>query len=377
MCGQYFKLSENWIHTQLANLDRHQPVVLTQRTNNLDDTSWCPPIHAVYERAQPLVLADRVGRRVFDVFPSYFWRAWRWKASILHAHFGVLGYQTLPIARTLGIPLVTTFYGFDLSLLPTQRPQWHDRYATLFEHGTLFLVEGGHMREQLVDLGCPPDKARVHHLGVDVDAYPFAPRTRAPGEPLRILMVGRFAEKKGMTYGLEAFARFVDAGGEGRLTLIGGVTNDRMEATEAALKRIVDANGLHDVVDFRGLQPLDALRAAYRTHHVLLAPSVQAANGDNEGGAPVSIIEAAATGMPVVGSRHCDIPEVVIDGETGCLVDERDVAGLADALATLAADPDRVRAMGRAGRQHVAENYNAAAQGRQLDALYASLLDAR
>jgi colanic acid/amylovoran biosynthesis glycosyltransferase len=102
-------------------------------------------------------------------------------------------------------------------------------------------------------------------------------------------------------------------------------------------------------------------------HDVFLSPSVTAADGDTEGGAPVTILEMAATGMPVVSTRHCDIPAVLPDG---LLADERDVEGLHVLLAELIDAPDDWERRCRAAREHIERDYNAVRQGEALAAIY-------
>ena len=106
---------------------------------------------------------------------------------------------------------------------------------------------------------------------------------------------------------------------------------------------------------------------------MFLAPSVHAANGDAEGGAPVTLIEMSAAGLPIVASDHCDIPEVVRHGESGVIVPEGDAEALADAIVSLAAAPERWPAFGRAGRAHVEREYDLAKQVGRLETLYDEL----
>jgi colanic acid/amylovoran biosynthesis glycosyltransferase len=119
-----------------------------------------------------------------------------------------------------------------------------------------------------------------------------------------------------------------------------------------------------------GFQPFRVLLEEAYLHHVFLSPSVTASDGDTEGGAPVSIIEMAASGMPIVTTRHCDIPAVVIDGVTGLLADERDVDGLVQRLGWLVDNRDRWRPMLDAGRMHVEEHFDAVKQGESLAGIY-------
>jgi len=104
---------------------------------------------------------------------------------------------------------------------------------------------------------------------------------------------------------------------------------------------------------------------------------VHAADGDSEGGTPVSIIEASASGLPILSTTHCDIPEVVLDGESGYLVPERDSDALAERLIHLCKNSHLWQKMGRAGREHVEKNYDVKRQVAKLEEVYEQSLPAR
>ncbi|MGR3293018.1 MAG: glycosyltransferase, partial [Candidatus Scalindua sp.] len=106
--------------------------------------------------------------------------------------------------------------------------------------------------------------------------------------------------------------------------------------------------------------------------HIFLSPSVTAADGDTEGGSPVGITEAQATGMPVVATYHADIPEVVLDGKTGYLSPERDVEALAQNLEKLVSNSERWGEFGYNARRHIEEEYNVRTQIRKLEDIYHS-----
>jgi colanic acid/amylovoran biosynthesis glycosyltransferase len=109
-------------------------------------------------------------------------------------------------------------------------------------------------------------------------------------------------------------------------------------------------------------------------HHVFLSPSVTASDGDTEGGAPVTIIEMAASGIPIVSTTHCDIPEVIEDGVGGMLSPERNPAALAESIAKLVAAPERWPAMLRSARRRIEEHFDARIQGERLARRYESCL---
>jgi len=371
---RYFKLSENWIHVQLKHLKHWQSLVLTQHTLNRDITDWWPEVHARAEDLPYLIQKlDGAVNRVMGTYPSRYLQA-RWRGvRLLHAHFGPVGFESLALSRALGVPLVTTFYGYDLSLLLRREPAWRARYETLFEKGNLFLAEGPHMAERIKDLGCPASKIRVHRLGIEPEAYPDVRRHKEFGDPLRVLMAGRFVEKKGMEDGVKAFARFLRAGGDGKLTIVGDAQDSKSSIqVKQRLLDTVEELGVWDYVRFLGLVPRASLRDVYYDSDVLLAPSRTAANGDNEGGAPVTTIEAQATAMPVIATHHCDLPDVISDQETGLLAEEGNIPQLADHLKTFHQSTRKLVEMGRQARLHVMERHNAADQGEKLSRIYES-----
>ncbi len=229
------------------------------------------------------------------------------------------------------------------------------------------------MAASLVTLGCAESKVRVHHLGVDLDRIPFEPRTWDPSTPLRVLIAASFREKKGIPYALEAVSQLrkdLDV----EITLIGDATNgSRSQAEKSRILQVIDEHRLGGCLRRLGYQPYEVLLKEAYDHHVFLSPSVTAADGDCEGGAPVAIIDMAATGMMIVSTTHCDIPAIVQDGETGFLAQERDVQGLVQCLRQLADQPDRWLGMQQRARQQTEAEFNAKLQGERLAAIYEEL----
>jgi colanic acid/amylovoran biosynthesis glycosyltransferase len=383
---RFVVLTQNWIYHQVVRTSRYQPVVATEERENEDQFAFDPVLFP--EPSGPayrLLCAPGVrgNRRRFHrlvvplqvVSRAYERPVRRVRPAVLHAHFGTQAVHLLRLRRRLRVPLVTTFYGFDASSIP-RLPGWRRWYRQLFAAGDRFLAEGSAFRRRLVELGCPPEKVTVHHLGVNVDTIPFRPRRQEPGEPVRLLMAASFREKKGHEYALRAFAavRQQLAGpsepSSVELRLIGdGELRPRIEA-------LIRELGLNGSVHLLGPQPHAAFLDEALRCHLFLAPSVTAADGDTEGGAPVGLIEAAATGMPAVASLHADIPEVVRHGETGWLAPERDVETLAAHLVGLIEHPERWPEIGVRARRHVEAEYHLAIQALRLDAIYDMLREA-
>ncbi len=374
--GAYLPLTENWIHGQLSNLRRWKPVVYCSSRENAD--AFPAPVVREFDWGgrRPWALINRVGERLTGVAPAMAAAVLRDRPRLVHAHFGPSGHAALGLSRRFSLPLVTTFYGYDLTRLPEQKPEWRERYAELFARGSLFLVEGRHMRKRLVALGCPAEKAAVQHIGVDLDALPYRPREAAPGT-LKVLIAAGFTEKKGIPYAFEALGLVRRSRPDLALsvTVIGDSRGSPAEEEEKRkIHAALDASGLKDRTTFLGLLSHARLREAFYAHDLFLSPSVTAKDGDTEGGAPVGIIEAAASGLPVVSTTHCDIPEVLGPAGEGCLAPERDAAALARVIEALAADPSRRRALAEAGRRHVEAEYDVRTLGPRLEEHYDGLV---
>jgi colanic acid/amylovoran biosynthesis glycosyltransferase len=279
--------------------------------------------------------------------------------DVLLAQFGtnaVVAQQVRDICA-LGVPLVATFLGYDLSSVLRERKP--DFYTRLFARGELMLPLSDYFRTRLISLGCPPEKIRVQRLGVDTGRFAFRERTAAPGEPVRFVSVARLVEKKGLETGLRAFALLRrDVAGATWHIAGDGPLRPQLEELRRALS-------LTESVVLRGAMPREGVRRLLDESHVFLAPSVTAADGDQEG-IPVAIMEAMAAGLPVVSTLHSGIPELVRDGLTGLLVPERDPAALADALGQLARAPERWGEMGRQGRAVVEREFDSRFLGDRL-----------
>ena len=372
----WLPLTEVWLYNQVFFLPPEvESHIVCEKTENLDQFAL-PNIHALYDASKLRYYWDKGLRKLkLRRHLGYLVKQIkRYRIQILHSHFGNMGWININAARSANVKHVVTFYGLDVNRLPTIDPRWHDRYRRLFDHVDRVLCEGPFMAKCIVKMGCPEDKVQVHHLGVRVNEIAYEPRTWCRGEPLRVLIAASFREKKGVPYALEALGRLKKEIPL-QITIIGDATFEpRSQHEKGKILETVKRHSLEDCISFLGYQPHNILfKEAYK-HHVFLSPSVTASDGDTEGGAPVAIIEMMATGMLVVSTRHCDIPEIVKDGETGLLADERDVEGLADKLMWLLNNTKRWSELSMAGRKHVEKEYDARIQGIKLAAIYRDVL---
>lgn len=364
-----------WMYEQLLHLaPPFIPHVLCQERQHTDQFE-IGNLHLVSGHSLFLRLKKRLAYRLnmIPFEPSAERMAKSIGISLLHSHFGNMAWMNLRTAERLRLPHVVSFYGFDVRALVTRDHAWQKRYQQLFSKVNRVLALGPNMAAELASMGCDRRKISVHHLGVDLTSLPFRPRRWYAGKPLRVLMVGTFKEKKGIPYALSALAK-VKGHTSLNITIIGDASSDPQDQIEK--QRILDTVhrlNLGQIVTFLGYQPYDRLlREAYQ-HHLFLAPSVTAEDGDTEG-IPMTIVEMAASGMPVISTVHADIPEIIDHGKTGWLVPERSVDALADCLHVLISHPDKWEPIISAGRKRMEQGFDAHKQGGRLANIYREVL---
>lgn len=361
--GSWLPYSETFVYDQLRFQRRtHAHVFARGRTPHASAFPYAP--------CTVLGPAARLGYLAGGIAPSLDRALAQSGARLAFAHFGVNGAYALPFVRRAGIPLAVMFHGHDVGgLMPQNR--WTIRYAryqwlrdALFDYASLLFCASTELAEQLERLGAPVDKLRVHRLGIDLERFtPGTPDDKSPAP--HVLMIGRLVEKKGMVYGIRAFARLRATLPDAKLDIIG-----TGPLREALAREVTDA-GLDAHVRFLGALSHADVGALMHRAHLVMTPSVTTASGDRESGVIV-LKEAAATGLPTIGTRHGGIPEIIEHERTRLLVEERDEAQLADALARILSRPDLQRAMGEAARAKMEREYD---QRRQVAALEAALLE--
>lgn len=359
---EFLSRTETWIYSQIMWNRDFRHMILCRRRVFPDEFPW----DEVLVRKPPRGLQAGIMNflREKDPATTEAVNLRPFQPRLIHAHYGWEGYRNLNLRRRLGVPMVTTFYGLDASKLP-RRWWWRRRYPELFREGDLFLTEGPHMKGRLVALGAPEEKTLVIALGIDLERVRFQPRTPV-AEP-RILMAASFREKKGHRYAVEAFRRIAERFPTVRLEFIGH------GPLRPAIRKQIPLH-LIPRATFHGSSSYDRYLELLGEASILLAPSVTASDGDTEGGAPVCLLEAQASGIPIVATTHCDIPNVIHPAGREFLVPERDPEALADALAQLLENPSRWERLGDDGRRWAADNFDVRKQAAKIAAAYRRLL---
>ena len=267
--------------------------------------------------------------------------------NVVLAEFGPVAVEYIDACQAAGIPLVAHFHGYDAykrSILV----EYRESYRRLFDTAAVLVVVSRDMVRQLESLGAPPEKIVWSPCGVDIGTFQGACPEHAP--PL-FLAVGRFVEKKAPHYVLQAFHQVATRCPDARLVMVGdGILLD-------PCRRLCEALGLGERVSFTGTLSPAEVASYMRSARAFVQHSIRDAEGNAEG-TPVSVLEAGASSLPVVGSRHMGIADVVLHGETGLLVDEGDIDGMAAHMITLCEDAALADRLGRSARARVCAEYS-------------------
>ncbi len=291
----------------------------------------------------------------------------RREADLMHIYFGHTGVHLLPFVKGWGHPCVVSFHGADV--MPREhQPEYEGNLRELLRVTPLVLVRSMSLADRLKELGCPEEKIRLNRTGIPLDDYPLRERRTPPNGEWHFVQACRLIPKKGIATALLAFAEFRKRYPRARFTLAGeGPMKKEIEALARDL-------GIEEAVELRGFLAQADLARLYGEAHFFVHPSEMTADMNQEG-VPNSMLEAMATGLPVLATLHGGIPEAVENGRTGLLVAERDDAALLKAMLDLAAAPQRAFAMGRAGSESVRQEFGQAKQIEKLESYYDEALE--
>ena len=281
----------------------------------------------------------------------------RERPSLLHAHFGVDAITAWPIAKALDLPMLVTLHGYDINI---NRDWWEaghggpalrkypSRLLKLAYHPRVhFIAVSDAIQRRAISYGIPPEKILVKYIGIDRSR--FAPGGRSIVERIRrVLFVGRLVEKKGCEYLIRAFAKVQAFVPDAQLVIVG----------DGPLRQTLEnlAGKLGIQADFRGVLSNDEIVKELRSARVFCLPSVTAENGDAEG-LPIVLLEAQASGVPVVSSARGGT-EGISNGVTGNVFPERDVDKLRIHLVDVLTDDKVALSMAEAGPPFVTKKFD-------------------
>jgi colanic acid/amylovoran biosynthesis glycosyltransferase len=350
--------TETFIVGQAQSLRRYRPILVGLRRTEPALRHQLPEV--IFRNGCGTV--DKIAARLFRYAPiaqGFYHRLRATSPALIHAHFAMDGVLALPIADALGLPLIVSLHGYDVT--PTDahfRESYSGKYylshrEELFSRASAFICVSRSMRETALRRGFPEQKLHVHYTGVNCGALSGRVVER---DPKLILFVGRLVEAKGCEFVIRAMALVQERDPLAHLEIIGdGPLRNELESLALSL-------GVH--AHFVGTLDPEAVRRRMLRSFVLCNPSVT-----SEGFGMV-FAEAQSVGTPVVSCMHSAIPEVVSDGETGLLCPARMPGRLAEALLTFLKNDLFWERASRRSVSWVQENFDIEKQALKLEELY-------
>lgn len=348
--------SETFIRRHMHDLAPGRTVAISQNASRVNDSMWvanCPTLVA----EQPPELFQRI--------PGVFrkWLPARWDGlkdrkavekflsdhdvSVLLGEYLHDSWPLIPVAREMGLRFFAHAHGYDLSML-FRSGLWRSRYSD-YSSATGMIVVNRVMRDRLLSVGIPKEKIHIIACGVDV---PDAPLIRKDHQVLKCLAVGRMVAKKAPLNMLEAFYKAVSVNPDIRLDVVG------TGPLYSAVRDFVSSKNLTDKITIHGGRSNDFVMQLMHKADCFIQHSIVDPETGDEEGLPVAILEAMSATLPVLATRHAGIPEAVLHGSTGLLVEEGDIRGMTENILELSDNGPRRRAMGEAGWARALERFS-------------------
>ncbi|MDX9912623.1 MAG: glycosyltransferase [Phycisphaerales bacterium] len=356
--------SEVWMLRQARLLRGVQPTIVCWNVVGDADRTAPVPVERVHTPAAPMPdrwrRARALARTLTGSSPFEGARSERAAlraifertgASAALAHFGAAALRILPAARDLGVPVIAHFHGLDVS------SQLRDRWYRIALRRNIrrfagMVIVGEHQRQVLLAYGADPSRIRLIPCGAPTNVFTPAPEPPRRSDPVGII-VARLIPTKGHDAAIHALAGAAERGVLACLRIVGDGPLAGM------LKDLASRLGVASRVEFMGVRTPEEVLAQLRDADFALQPSCPDGSGWVEGFG-VAVTEAAACGLPVIGTRFGGIPDQIVDGRTGLLVPPGDTAALTDAIALLASDHELRLRLGAAARERAVEHFDSA-----------------
>jgi len=269
------------------------------------------------------------------------------KIELVLCEYGPCGVEMMELCKKLDIPLFVYFHGYDV-YRQNELKKYGRKYQELFKIARKIFVVSKDMQNRLMELGAPSDKLVYNPCGADTDL--FSPCN--PSKNTKVFFAaGRFENTKRPQNTIKAFASVVKKFPEAKLIMAG--TGSLL----SECKNLVSELKINDNVEFHGVLSHKEIAEQMKKSRAFVQHSVTTVNGDKEG-TPVAIMEAAACALPVIATKHGGIPDVVIDGISGILVEENDIKSMAEAMMKMICEPETAMRMGKEGYERVKESFS-------------------
>jgi glycosyltransferase involved in cell wall biosynthesis len=380
LCGTFLKPEMQSIYRQVAGLKRVRTTVYTQVRENSDMFPF-EPVIVMRKLTRPRPRGNFVLRFIFkhvlDAWPPPFpitrepapYHPYDLvellehdRPDLVHVYYGHKAVHFHEMLRAWGGPFVVSFHGVDVSKF-LDEAGYAESLKRVFADAKLVMGRSQSLLDRLVELGCPPAKLRMNRTPIPLEHLTPHVRSVPANGSWRLIQACRLIKKKGILTTLKAIAIVKKTHPGVRYVLCGE------GPLKAKIEDSVAQKGLSENVELLGWLNQEQLLEQYQKAHMFLHPSEKTKEEDQEG-IPNSMLEAMATGLPVVATLHGGIPEAVTSGSDGLLVHEKSPEELANAMLTLMNDPGELGRMSRNAAASVRASFGSEAQIAAMEDVY-------
>jgi colanic acid/amylovoran biosynthesis glycosyltransferase len=369
-CTTFLKPEMRHIYRQVSGLQRWDTFVLTRERMSEDRFPFPEEQIELIPRARKNFI-KRFCLKYIARKPPVYYRGElqvlikilrRRPADLMHAYFGHTGVHLLPLIQEWEKPSVVSFHGMDIQRRPKQEG-YDDQMREMLRTVPLVLARSHSLFDALAEWGCPREKLRLNRTGIPLEDFPFVQRPLPADGSWRFVQACRLIGKKGLKTALTAFAKFRGKHAKAKFIIAGeGPLREQLEDFATEL-------GVRDAVEFRGFLAQKDLAQLYAESHVFVHPS-EVTSDQNQEGVPNSMLEAMATGLPVLATHHGGIPEAVTHEKNGLLVAERDADALCAAMHRMTDDSELCYVWGQAASRLVREEFEMSKAIKRLEEIY-------
>lgn len=274
--------------------------------------------------------------------------------DIIAVQFGNLAKKVINQAEVQNYKgkIIVSFRGHDLSKFLQKNPYYYD--DDLFSKIDLCLPVCLFFKERLIKLGCPPEKIFVHYSGLNFDAFPIKSAQHKTKEIFKIVTIARLVEKKGIEYVLRAISLLKKRYSSIHYYIFGDEVGNSGE--KARLNKLAHDLRINSCVDFCGWKSHNEIIQQLLSANLMVLPSITSRDGDEEG-IPNAVKEAMAVGLPVITTQRVG-SELIQDGKSGFLVQEKNYKQLASKMAYCIQNQIKSKSLGQKARQVIQQFFD-------------------
>ncbi len=291
--------------------------------------------------------------------------------QIIHGHYITDSIFFHPITKNSNIPKICSCYGYDVSVIPRKYGFLAKYfYNKIFKEYDLFLAMTNEMKKDLIEIGCPESKIKVHYHGINTKLFEVERDYDLKEDTLNLLTIASLLPVKGHMSVLRALRQLSKNIPD--LKIKYNIVGEGFHQRE--MEYFIKENGISDCIIFHGAEKHGPkFKEFLKQADIFIHPSITTKQNDKEG-IPGAIVEAMASGLPVIATWHGGIPSVISDGTTGFLVKENDFDHIANEIVMLYKDMELRKTIGENAKNYAQKHLDLFEKAKDLEEIYNSVI---